>query len=113
MMSSSIFSQTVGRVAERVPGLRRLPVMRLLLLGEVVLLLRNHIERLSPAERRRLVVLMRDARGRPNTLSETKRRELERLILKAEPKLFAASAAQKLSPFPIPGTGSKRSGEKS
>lgn len=108
-----MFSQTVGRVAERVPGLRRVPVMRLLLLGEVVLLLRAHIERLTPAERRRLVVLMRDTRGRPNNLSEAERRELERLVLKAEPKLFATSAVQKLSPFPIPGTGSKRSGEKS
>jgi hypothetical protein len=112
-MPSSMLSQTVGKVAERVPGLRRVPVMRLLLLGEIVLLLRAHIERLTPAERRRLVVLIRDTRGRPNNLSEADRREFERLILKAEPKLFATSAAQKLSPFPIPGTGSKRSGEKS
>lgn len=111
-MPSTVLSQTVGRVAERVPGLRRLPVMRLLLLGEVVLLLRDHIERLSPGERRRLVVLMRDARGRPNNLSSAERQEIATLILKAEPKLFATSAAHKLSPFPIPGTGSKRGGGK-
>lgn len=76
--------------------------MRLLVLGEVAILARDHIERLEPSERRRLVVLMRDARGRPRNLSAKQREELEQLIAKAEPKLFAAAAAQKLSPVPLP-----------
>ena len=76
--------------------------MRLLLLGEVALLARNHIERLEPRERRRLVVLMRDARGRPGKLDPQEREELEGLIAKAEPMLFASLAAQKLSPVPLP-----------
>jgi hypothetical protein len=108
-MPTSLLSQTVGQVAGRVPGLRRLPLMRLLLLGEVVLLLKTHIERLTPAERRRLLVLLRDARGRPGRLSAIERSELERLIAKAEPMVLASAAAQKLSPFPFPG-GSKRTG---
>jgi hypothetical protein len=92
----------LGRAAEHTPGLRRLPVVTLLMLGEVAVLARNHIERLEPAERRRLVVLMRDARGRPRNLSERERQELQDLIAKAEPKLFAQEAAAKLSPVPLP-----------
>ena len=76
--------------------------MYLLLAGEVVLLARNHIERLEPRERRRLVVLMREAHGRPRNLSERQRQELQELIAKAEPKLFAQEAAAKLSPVPLP-----------
>jgi hypothetical protein len=93
---------TVGFVAKRLPLLKRLPVMRLLMLGEVVLIAREHIERLTPAERRRLVVLMRDARGRPNQLPAREHDELQALIAKAEPRLFAGAAAGKLSPIPLP-----------
>jgi hypothetical protein len=81
--------------------------MRLLLLGEVALLLMDHVQRLTPAERRRLVVLLRDARGRPGRLTPVERVELESLIAKAEPLLFASTAARKLSPVPFPG-GAKR-----
>ncbi len=101
-MPASRLTRTLGRAAERMPVLRRVPVMRLLVLGEVAILARDHIERLEPSERRRLVVLMRDARGRPRNLSAKQREELEQLIAKAEPKLFAAAAAQKLSPVPLP-----------
>ena len=108
-MSGSLFTQTLGRAAQRLPGLRRLPVMRLLLLGEVILLARAHIERLTPAERRRLVLLMREARGRPSTLSSRKHDELQALIAKADPKLFATTAAGKLSPLPLPRMLTRRS----
>lgn len=85
------------------PGLKKLPVMRLLLLAELVMLARDHIEQLTPPERRRLVVLVRDAHGRPKrNLSERERDELEALIAKADPKLFASEAAEKLSPVPLP-----------
>lgn len=101
-MPSSKLIRRLGRAAEHTPGLRRIPVMRLLMLGEVALLARDHIERLEPRERRRLVVLMRDARGRPRNLSTDERQELQDLIAKAEPKLFAQEAAEKLSPVPLP-----------
>lgn len=84
------------------PGLRKLPVMRLLLLGEVVLIARNHIEHLTPRERRRLVVLVRTAHGRPRNLNPGQREELQSLVAKVEPKLLAAEAAEKLSPVPLP-----------
>jgi hypothetical protein len=108
-MPATFLSQTVGSIAGRVPGVRRLPWMRLLLLGEVALLLKDHVQRLTPAERRRLVVLVRDARGRPGRLSQAERAELEGLIAKVEPMLFASTAARKFSPVPIPG-GGKRDG---
>jgi hypothetical protein len=101
-MPSSRLVRTIGRAAERTPGLRRVPVMRVLALGEVALLARNHIERLEPRERRRLVVLMRDAHGRPRNLNARERQELQDLVAKAEPKLFARAAAEKLSPVPLP-----------
>lgn len=101
-MPSDFVLRAAARASRRLPGLRRLPVMRLLMLGEVALLARDHIERLTPAERRRLVVLVRDARGRRRNLTQRERDELETLIAKAEPKLFAAEAAEKLSPVPLP-----------
>jgi len=100
-MPSQALSLAVARAAERLPGLRRLPLVRLLVLGEVVMLAREHYERLTPRERRRLVVLVRDARGRPGRLSSSERRELEELVAKAEPKLFARTAAEKLSPVSL------------
>jgi hypothetical protein len=86
----------------RTPGLRRLPVIRLLALGEVAVLARNHIARLTPDERRRFLALMREARGRPRNLSGADRDEFQRLVAKAEPRMFAGSAADKLSPLPLP-----------
>lgn len=107
-MPGSLISETIGRTAKRVPLLRRVPVMQLLVIGEVAMLAHSHITRLGPRERRRLVVLLRDARGRPGNLSGRERNELEALIAKVEPKLFAASAAQKLSPVPLPSSLVKR-----
>ena len=100
-MPSKAFNLAVARAAERLPVLRRLPLVRLLVLGAVVMLAREHFERLTPRDRRRLVVLVRDARGHPGRLSASQRRELEDLIAKAEPKLFARTAAEKLSPVSV------------
>jgi hypothetical protein len=96
------YAYALARLADRSPLLKRLPIVRLLMLGEVVLLARDHFERLSPTERRRLVVLMRDARGRPSRLARRERDELQALIHKADPHLFAAAAADKLSPVGLP-----------
>jgi hypothetical protein len=81
--------------------LRRLPLARILILAEVGMLAKDHYERLSPAERRRLVVLVRDAKGRPSNLSDRHRRELDALVAKIEPKRFATTAAEKFSPVPL------------
>ncbi len=82
---------------------RALPLARLVAAGQVVLLARRHWQRLEPAERRRLMTLVRRGRGRPGNLSALERAELSRLIAKADPRLFAGLVAQRFSPVPLPG----------
>lgn len=95
-----------ARLAEqftrRVPGLRHIPVVRLLAIAEIALIAHDHVTRLEPQERRRLVRLVRIGRGRSRRLSETEREELRRLVAKAEPRLFAGEVAEKLSPVKLP-----------
>lgn len=79
--------------------MRRLPVARLIALGELALLAREHAMRLDPQERHRVVELLRHAHGRPSKLSARERRELGKLVAKAEPQLFARAAAVKLRPM--------------
>jgi hypothetical protein len=95
-------TRALSQGVSRIPGLRRLPVLKLLAIGEIVLLARTHLSKLEPQERRRLVELMRAGRGRPSNLSAADREELTRLVAKAEPRLFAGSVADKLSPVPLP-----------
>lgn len=97
-----LLPRTMLRAAGRVPGLRRLPVMKLLAIAEIALLARDHVSKLEPAERRRLIELLRLGRGRTSTLSPAEREELAGLVAKAEPRLFAGLAADKLSPVPLP-----------
>jgi hypothetical protein len=92
----------IGRAAGRVPGLRRIPIFKLLAVAEIAVLARNHLRRLEPAERRRLFELVRRGRGRTSSLSESEREELSGLVAKVEPRLFAGLAADKLSPVPLP-----------
>lgn len=91
-----------------IPGLRRLPVLKLLALAEVTLLANEHLSRLDRQERRRLVELVRLGRGRRRNLSRRERDELSGLVAKTEPRQFAVEAAQKLSPVPIPRPVAKR-----
>jgi hypothetical protein len=81
-----------------IDGLRRVPAARLIALGELVLLAREHVARLEPHERRRVIELLRRGRGRPSRLSARERRELMELVAKAEPRLFARTAITKLRP---------------
>jgi hypothetical protein len=98
----SIVTRSVGSAVGHVPGLRRVPLMKLLAAAELVLLARDHLMRLTPAERRRLVTLVRAGRGRRRNLSAYERAELASLIAKVEPRLLAGAAAERLSPFPLP-----------
>lgn len=101
-MPSPLMTAAVTRVARRVPYLKRLPILRLLVLGELILLAKDHYERLSPRERRRLVKLLREGHGRPSQLNARQREELAALIAKAEPRGFAGAAVERLSPLPLP-----------
>jgi hypothetical protein len=95
-------AQLIGRAATRVPGLKRLPVMKLLAIGEIALLVRAHASLLEADERRRLVALVRKGRGRARNLTPDEREELAGLVAKAEPRRFAGLVADKLSPVPLP-----------
>src|SRR5687768_13433586 len=86
----------------RVPGLKRLPMLKLIMLAEIALLARDHVGKLEPHERRRLLALVRKGRARRNTLPEDERAELAELLAKAEPRLFMGVAADKLSPVRLP-----------
>jgi hypothetical protein len=101
-MPSGIINRSIDVAASRVPGLRRLPVMKLLAIGEVGLLARDHVMRLTPDERRRLVALIRIGRGRRSNLGERERKELAGLVAKLEPRLLAGEAVDRFSPLPIP-----------
>jgi hypothetical protein len=78
--------------------LRRLPFFKILAFGQIALLARRHLQRLSPAERKRLTDLVRHGLK----LSPQERKELTSLLGKLEPRAFAAGAADAFSPLPLP-----------
>lgn len=102
-MSARRKQTTAARIVGRLPGLRRLPIARLLAVGELIALTREHLDKLHPHERRRIIELLRVAQGRPSNLSAAQREELRTLVQKAEPRLFVGTAAEMFSPLPLPG----------
>jgi hypothetical protein len=88
--------------ATRIPGLKRLPIFKLLALAEIAVLTHAHVTRLTPDERRRLLRLVQTSRGRKGNLTEAERHELAELVHKMEPRMFAGAAADHLSPVPLP-----------
>jgi hypothetical protein len=97
-MSARLLTRGVARL----PGLRRLPVFKLVAIAQVAMLARKHLERLDPAERQRLVELVRRSRGRRNALAPEEREDLAALVAKLEPRQFAGLPADRLSPVPLP-----------
>jgi hypothetical protein len=91
---------------------RGVPVMGLLSAVEVAMIAKGHLAKLDGTERRRLIKLVGQARGRPSSLSEADRNELGALVAKLEPRMFAGAAVAKVSPVPVPKRllyGAKRS----
>ena len=81
---------------------RGIPVVGLLSAAEVAVLARGHLVKLAPHERRRLLALVAKARRGSSALDEHERAELVQLVNKLEPRVFAGSAANQLSPIPMP-----------
>jgi hypothetical protein len=101
-MPGTAAKRAIESGSRRLPGLRRLPVLKLLAAAEIVVLAAEHVAKLEPHERRRVVELVRLGRGRRRNLTQAEREELARLIEKAELREFLGSAASKLSPIPLP-----------
>ena len=101
-MPSGLVNRSLGKVAGRVPGLRRLPVVKLLSIAEIAVLTKDHLQRLSPSERRRLIALVRTGRGRKDRLTEREREELEGLVAKLEARRLVGDTVDRLSPVPLP-----------
>jgi hypothetical protein len=81
---------------------RGLPIVQIWTVGQLALLAGDHLGRLDRNERRRLVSLIAEGRGRPSRLSDADAHELRRLVGKLEPRLFAGTAVSRLSPVPVP-----------
>ena len=95
-------ARVLARAARHVPGLKRIPILRILTLAEIAVLARDHVGKLTPVERRRLIELLRIARGRPGNLSPLQREELGDIVAKAEPRLLMGRAVERFSPVSIP-----------
>jgi hypothetical protein len=91
------------RAVSRFPGLKRLPVLKLLAIAEIALIVRDHFFLLTPRERGRMFELVRKGKGGRGALTDRERQELARLVAKAQPRRFAGLVADKMSPVPLPG----------
>src|ERR1700712_4234670 len=86
------------RLIAHTPGLKLIPVVRLLALAEVAALARTHVGKLTRTDRGRVTTLARKGKG----MTPKERDELARLLKKAEPRLFAGEVANAFSPLPLP-----------
>ena len=78
------------------------PIVGVLLAAEIGAMAWTHLAMLNGAQRRRLLALLGQARGRPGLLSDSEREELTALIATLQPRLFLGSATRRLSPLPVP-----------
>jgi hypothetical protein len=88
------------RVVKRLS--RGLPIVQVWTFAHLAALAGRHFGQLTPPERRRLLHLVRAGRGRPSRLGEREAAEVRGLVGKLEPRLFAGTAATRLSPIPLP-----------
>jgi hypothetical protein len=78
------------------------PIVGVLTAAEIAVMASTHLAMLDGAQRRRLLVLLGQARGRPSSLSHSERDELRALVAVLQPRLFFGSATGRLSPLPVP-----------
>jgi hypothetical protein len=79
-----------------------IPIGAIFLAGQVAAIAWAHLAKLDGAQRRRLLALVAQSRGRPGSLSKSEREELAALFSILEPRLFLGSATKRLSPVPVP-----------
>jgi hypothetical protein len=78
------------------------PMVGAMLAVDVAAMAWTHIAKLDSAQRRRLLALLVQTRGRRGLLGPDERDELRVLLATLEPRLFVGSAARRLSPVPVP-----------
>jgi len=78
------------------------PIVGVFLGAEVAAMAWTHFSKLNRAQRRRLIALLSQSRGRPQSLSHSEREELGTIFAALEPRLFLGSATRRLSPVPVP-----------
>ncbi len=103
---SRLLNMGLGKASERVPGLRHIPVVKLLAAAELTLLARDHLSQLSPPERRRLLALVRVGRGRRSRLTDDERAELAGLLATLQPRLLVGRGDRP----PVPGAAAAAAG---
>jgi hypothetical protein len=81
--------------------LKKMPLFRLIAIGETALLARRHLRRLDAADRHRLVELVRKGRG----MRARERDELRAILAKLGPGEFAYATADAFSPVKLPRRG--------
>jgi hypothetical protein len=75
---------------------------RILIVAEIALTLKRHLDLLEPGERRDLRRLVRKSKGRPSNLSERERRRLGAIVSKLEPRGLARETAAAAAPWRRP-----------
>lgn len=91
----------ITRTVTSARALRKLPIARLLAVADVMVLAREHFNKLEPSERHRLVELVKLGRFHRGQLTRRERRELSDLLAKTEPKVFLNRAAEKVTGVPL------------
>ena len=81
--------------------LKKMPLFRLIAVGETALLARRHLRRLDAKDRHRLLELVRKGRG----MSAGQRDELRTILAKLGPREFAYATADAFSPVKLPRRG--------
>jgi len=78
------------------------PMVVVLVGANIAAMTWTHLAKLNGAQRRRLLALLWQSRGRPHSLGRGERDELGALVELLEPRLFLGSATKRLSPVPVP-----------
>jgi hypothetical protein len=91
----------IGRMSTRLARRSRFLAERLWLVAalELAWIARRHWRRLEPDERRRLIELARNSKGRPSKLDAGERREAAELLEKLDYAQFGGTVAGTLLPF--------------